>query len=547
MLATLVIGLREGLEASLIVGIIAAFLRKNGKSLVAMWLGVALAVALSIAVGVGLAVVEHVLPQAAQEGMEAVIGVIAVCFVTSMIAWMNAHSRDMRQELETEAAQALTQASAYALASMAFLAVLKEGFETSVFLLATFSAAQSAVLAATGAIVGLLLAVAIGWGIYIGGVKINLSRFFRFTGAFLLLVAAGLVVTSLRSAHEAGWLSVGQQQTIDLAWLVAPGSIQSALITGVLGIPADPRLIELIGWFAYTIPVAVYLYWPPSRRPRPLMAARLQCGAAAAFAVLALALAVLYPSARPQVPAEAALVAATGTAPEAVGTARLHAPSGSAAPTLKVSVAGAPDRMLQLTHDRCRPEQHDGIATSACVIATRSIRANAPSSLTLDQIVALSGGRIPVGLNPASHPGPFAAGWSVERSTDVWLADGILLDAAERSTTVLTISGSGLETPRTLTVKDNADAARGWRVSAAYRDQAITALNRVTAARLERTFWAIQLPAALAIGAFLLIVSAGFRIIGVRRRARTKAAASLQNVNHHVDNKAGKGIPYAPH
>src|SRR6185437_14459835 len=192
MLATLVIGLREGLEAALIVGIVAAFLRNNGKSLAAMWVGVALAVMLSITVGVGLDIVEKTLPQARQEGMESVIGAIAIFFVTSMIVWMNTHAAGMKKELEAEAAEALSQGSAYALAGMAFLAVLKEGFETSVFLLATFSAAQSALLAATGAVVGLLMAVGIGWGIYAGGVRINLSRFFRVTGAFLILVAAGL-------------------------------------------------------------------------------------------------------------------------------------------------------------------------------------------------------------------------------------------------------------------------------------------------------------------------------------------------------------------
>ncbi|MBN9069514.1 MAG: FTR1 family protein, partial [Rhizobiales bacterium] len=248
MLATFVIGLREGLEAALIVGIIAAFLRKNGKSLTAMWFGVLLAILLSIAVGVGLKLVEKALPQAAQEGMEAVIGAIAIFFVTGMIVWMNAHARDMKRQIEAEAADALGQASAYALALMAFLAVLKEGFETSVFLLATFSAAQSASLAAAGAVIGLLLSAVIGWGIYMGGVRINLSRFFRVTGAFLILVAAGLVITCLRTAHEAGWLNAGQQATVNLSWLVAPGSIQSALITGVLGIPADPRLIEVLGW-----------------------------------------------------------------------------------------------------------------------------------------------------------------------------------------------------------------------------------------------------------------------------------------------------------
>ncbi len=547
MLATLVIGLREGLEAALIVGIIAAFLRKNGKSLVAMWLGVALAVALSIAVGVGLDLVEQVLPQAAQEGMEAVIGAIAICFVTSMIAWMNAHARDMKRQIEAEAAQALSQASAYALASMAFLAVLKEGFETSVFLLATFSAAQSAVLAAAGAIIGLLFAVAIGWGIYIGGVRINLSRFFRFTSAFLILVAAGLVITSLRSAHEAGWLDAGQQQTLNLSWLVAPGSIQSALITGVLGIPADPRLIEVIGWLAYLVPVAWYLYWPRSRRPAPGMAARLQFAAAAAFAVLALGLIALYPSARPQVPARATLVAATGSTPQAVGTAQLSAASDGSSPVLKVSLGNTANTTLPLTDGNCRPARHDGIDASACAITRKSSRAGSPSSLTLDQIVALSGGRIPVGLNPAEHPGPFAADWSLERSTDVWTADGILLDAAERTTTIVTFSGSGLQTPRTLRVNDNAAAASGWRVSAAYRNQAVSALNSVAAARTQRTFWAIQLPAMLAIGAFLLVLSGLRSIIRARRGRQGKAANAIAKLNRRPDGTAAKGATYAAH
>ncbi len=220
MLATFVIGLREGLEAALIVGIIAAFLRNNGKSLFAMWWGVGLAIALSIAVGVGLSLVEQALPQAAQEGMETVIGAVAIFFVTGMIAWMQAHARSLKKDLEAEAAEAISHAGAFALASMAFLAVLREGFETSVFLLATFSAAQSAAWAATGAIIGLVLAVLIGWGIYAGGVRINLSRFFRITGAFLILVAAGLVISSLRTAHEAGWLYAGQQATVDSpGWL----------------------------------------------------------------------------------------------------------------------------------------------------------------------------------------------------------------------------------------------------------------------------------------------------------------------------------------
>src|SRR5262249_27070313 len=145
----------------------------------------------SIAVGVTLKLVEQGLPQRQQEGMETVIGAIAVFFVTGMILWMRTHARTMKKELESAAAAALKDGTTTALAVMAFLAVLREGFETSVFLLATFQSAGSAPSAMAGAVLGLLAAVALGWGIYAGGVRINMQRFFKVTGVFLVLVAAG--------------------------------------------------------------------------------------------------------------------------------------------------------------------------------------------------------------------------------------------------------------------------------------------------------------------------------------------------------------------
>ena len=542
MLATFVIGLREGLEAALIVGIIAAFLRNAGKSLAPMWFGVALAIVLSIAVGAGLDLVEQALPQAAQEGMEAVIGAVAVVFVTAMIAWMNTHARDLKRQLEAEAAAALSQTSAYALASMAFLAVLREGFETSVFLLATFSAARSAWLAAAGAIIGIALAVVIGWGIYVGGLKLNLSRFFRITGAFLILVAAGLVMTSLRSAHEAGWLNAGQQVTANLSWLVAPGSVQSALITGVLGVSADPRLIEVIGWLAYLVPVALFIYWPSSRRLEPRAAARLRLALAGVLAVLALGLAVLYPAPQLAIPKEATLVAATGDASQAIGAASLSAAAAGAPAILSIVRNGAGEQFLPLPNDEARNERHVGVEASAWTLTSAAAPAGAPPSLTLDQVVALSGGRVPIGLNPNQHPGPFDARWSVNRTIDVWTAEGALLDAAQRSVAVVVLSGSGLQTPRTLTVTNIPGdvAADGWQVSDAYRDQVAAQLSAVSAALPERAFWAVQLPIALAVAALLLAASA--RILAMRARRDPRAGAnSLSKTGRQVGDSNAKG------
>jgi len=232
VLPTFVIGLREGMEAALIVGIVAVFLGQQGRSdaLRQVWIGVA----------------------------------IAVVMVTYMVLWMRTHSRDLKGDLESAAGSALASGSAKALVAMAFLAVLREGFETVVFLLATFHASDNASLSWLGAVVGILLAVVLGYAIYKGGVHINLARFFRVTGIVLVVIAAGLVMTAVHTANEAGWLTAGQTQALDLAWLVRPGTPLSSFVTGVLGIQPYPvvdrghRLLGLPG---------------PDARPRVLAAA----------------------------------------------------------------------------------------------------------------------------------------------------------------------------------------------------------------------------------------------------------------------------------
>lgn len=520
MLATLVIGLREGLEAALIVGIIAAFLRNDGRSIRPMWLGVGLAVVLSIAVGVGLDLVEQSLPQAAQEAMESVIGVVAVVFVTTMIVWMSVHARGMRKQLEAEAAAALTRGGALALAVMAFLAVLKEGFETSVFLLATFSAAQSATLAALGAVIGVLLAVVIGWGIYAGGVRLNLARFFRVTGAFLILVAAGLTITTLRTAHEAGWLNAGQQPTVNLSWLVAPGSIQAALITGVLGVPADPRLIEVIGWFAYAVPVTAFVFWPQARRLRGRALVRFEFTAAAVLAVTGVLLAVTLPRPSLDVPASAPLAAAADGSAATIGAARLTNAG------LQLSFDDAADTVVPLPAEQERRENHAGVDATAWTVTDAG--GSGPAVLSLDELVILAGGRLPVGLNPQQHPGPFAAQWSISHSTTVWAAGGVLLDAQRQSTAVVTVSGSGLVSPRSLSVAGpGADAGGGaWQLAAAYRDAAAAAIARTAAADAEHQFWAVDVPLALAVAALVLVTAASRNT----RRARSSSDPALAAV-----------------
>ncbi|HEY7197428.1 MAG TPA: iron uptake transporter permease EfeU [Gaiellaceae bacterium] len=275
MLPTFVIGLREGLEASLIVGIVAAFLMHERRDALRwMWAGVFLAVGICVVVGVTLQLVSARLPQKQQEGLESVVAAIAVAAVTYMIVWMRRNARELKGRLEHDAMAALASGSALALVGMAFFAVIREGFETAVFLLAAFDASTNAFAAGMGALLGVLLAAALGYGIYRGGVKINLSRFFRITGVVLVLVAAGLVASALHTAHEAGWLDAGQAQALDLTWLVQPGTVRSALLTGMLGLQPTPTVIEVAGYLLYAVPMLFFVLWPQHLRPWRLPRAR---------------------------------------------------------------------------------------------------------------------------------------------------------------------------------------------------------------------------------------------------------------------------------
>jgi high-affinity iron transporter len=264
MLPTFVITLREGVEAALIVGIVAAFLVKEGHrdALPRMWFGVGIAVALCTAVAIVLRVVGENLPQREQEGLETVVGLIAVAMVTYMIVWMRRHARNLKASLQSSAAEALAAGSTVALVGMAFLAVLREGLETTVFLLAVFNDTSNPGTAGTGAVLGLVAAVAIGWALYRGGVRINLSRFFRVTGLVLVLVAAGLLATSIHTAHEAGWINSLQAQAFDISWLVEPGTVRGSLLTGMLGLQPHPTVGEVGVWLIYAVPVGLYVLWP---------------------------------------------------------------------------------------------------------------------------------------------------------------------------------------------------------------------------------------------------------------------------------------------
>jgi len=274
MFPSFIVGLREGLEAALIVGIIWAFLRRNGRSheQAWIWLGVGLAVALCVFVAVGLRIASNELPERQQMMLEAGISIVAVAFVTWMILWMRRHARDLKTSIEASAASALATGSIGALVVMAFLAVLREGFETAVFILAQFQETDRPLMTGAGAIIGLGVSVMIGVGIARGGMHINLARFFKVTGLLLVLIAAGLLAFAMHEVQELGWIGGEDVRALNLSWLAAEGTLRGALVTGMFGIRAEPSLGEVLVWLAYAIPMSIVVLRPASvpKPPRPV-------------------------------------------------------------------------------------------------------------------------------------------------------------------------------------------------------------------------------------------------------------------------------------
>jgi high-affinity iron transporter len=268
VLPAFVIGLREGLEAALIVGIVAAFLGGAGArwALRPVAIGVAAAVTVSLAAGVGLELLDGTLPQRQQEVFETIVALVAVGVISWMIVWMRRNAATLRETLQASVRAALVTGSAAALVGMAFFAVLREGLETAVFLLAAFSSSVSPVATGSGALLGILAASALGYGVYRGGVRLDLARFFRVTGIVLVIVAGGLLASAAHTAHEAGWLNLLQGQPLDLSTVVAPGTVRGALLTGLLGVQPRPALAEGVVWAVYVLAMLPVVLLPSRRK-----------------------------------------------------------------------------------------------------------------------------------------------------------------------------------------------------------------------------------------------------------------------------------------
>lgn len=273
MSATFFITLREGLEAALIVGIIAAYLVKVGRRdlLPAVALGVGLAVGVCIVVGVAVVATIGRLPLPVQATLEGLGAVAAVVVVTWMLFWMRRQGRALKGELEGQIAAALQRGTATALVAMAFLAVIREGFETVLFLLAIVTSRGDTTAALIGGILGLAVSAAIGYAIFAMGVRINLKRFFTITGTLLIFVAAGLVTYAVAEFTEAGILPPSPVAW-DLGAVLPETSPLGSVLFGLLGYRAAPTVLQVVAYLAYVIPVLTLFLFDdrlPFRRRQP--------------------------------------------------------------------------------------------------------------------------------------------------------------------------------------------------------------------------------------------------------------------------------------
>ena len=261
MLIAFLIMLREGIEAALIVGIVAGFLKQSGHSrlMPKVWLGVALATLMCLGIGYGIHSATGEIPQKEQEFVVGVIGLVAVAMLTYMILWMKKAARSMKQQLQDSVQTALNRGDGqgWALVGMAFLAVAREGLESVFFLLAVFQQSPTWSMP-VGAVLGLLAAVVIGALIYQGGMRLNLAKFFRWTGAFLIVVAAGLVAGSLRALHEAGVWNHLQEVVFDSSKYLHEDSPMGVLLGGFFGYTDHPTQGEVLAWLLYLVPVMIW-------------------------------------------------------------------------------------------------------------------------------------------------------------------------------------------------------------------------------------------------------------------------------------------------
>ena len=280
-LANLLIALREGLEAALVVSIIVAYLVKSDRrdALPKLWLGVGLAALVPLVAGAIMTWGPKTLTFQAQEILGGLLSFVAVGLVTWMIFWMGKNARELKGELEGSLSKTLAEGgSGWGVVWIAVVAVGREGVETALFVWATVrSSIETSIMQTTaGVVTGLVLAIVLGVLIYQGAVRINLRIFFAVTGYFLIVVAAGIVAYGIGDLQEAGLLPGHTSHAWDLSSYLpantSPLHWLYVLLEAMFQLNLQPSVLQVLGWCLYIVPTLVLLTlqimgrWPAPRQ-----------------------------------------------------------------------------------------------------------------------------------------------------------------------------------------------------------------------------------------------------------------------------------------
>jgi high-affinity iron transporter len=283
----LLTGLREGVEAALIVSIILAYLARTGnrRHFAKIWAGTFAAVAISFLAGMALFATIGGLEEPYEQIFEGLAMLLAAAVVTWMLFWMRRQAAGVRNELQAAVDKVLAQGTAVGLAVLAFTAVIREGLETSLFLVGQATSADAAAPSVLiGAVVGLGIAVLLGFGFYRGARRLNLRTFFRWTGVALIFIAAGLLSNAVHEFVEIGWITIGTQTLFDASATLphkaidgAPGGfvlIIGQFLRALFGYTSQPEVITFVVWVAYVVTALVLFLRPfkvaaPATKPSP--------------------------------------------------------------------------------------------------------------------------------------------------------------------------------------------------------------------------------------------------------------------------------------
>jgi high-affinity iron transporter len=266
MLANFLIGLREGLEAALVVGILIAYLKKinQGDKTRSIWQGVFAAIALSAALGSFFTISSIHLEGDSEPLVAGILSFVAASLITWMVLWLGKKARFLKAELEGSIDRALTT-GAGSLFALAFFAVGREGLETAIFIWNGAMASQDATLTVVGTFLGLAVSVFAGWLLYRGALKLNLAKFFRYSGIALIVVAAGMFSYGIHEFQEIGLIPGDANKLYDISDVIGKESILGSVLKGLLNFTPTPSVLQAIGWTGFIAVVSYFFFKKPKK------------------------------------------------------------------------------------------------------------------------------------------------------------------------------------------------------------------------------------------------------------------------------------------